>query len=86
MSRTEKQRLADFDAMFAALRAIGAMKEYELAAATGLSEDRIYRAAKHFVKLGRLVRRSDGELRLLTAEEFFAAEAIAKADRVFRAA
>jgi hypothetical protein len=57
------QALRDYYAICEALGRIGAMREPEIAAATGLDEDRVYRACKRAVRLGHLTRRAfDGEL------------------------
>ena len=62
-SRAARQLVRDCNAMVAALTDIGAMREPEIAAATGLSEDRVYRAAKEASRLGMVLRRKeDGEL------------------------
>lgn len=60
-----RQRLTDCYAITAAINEIGPMREPEIAAATGLDEDRVYRACKMQVKMGFLARRSDGEMSIV---------------------
>lgn len=62
-SQAERQRVRDCNALVAAITDMGGLREPEIAAATGLDEDRVYAAAKEAERLGMVVRRKeDGEL------------------------
>lgn len=52
---------ADIRAITVVIRALGPLREPEMVAATGLSEDRVYRACRAQQKSGEWTRRFDGE-------------------------
>jgi hypothetical protein len=73
MTRTQAIRHADYNLIVNTLRSFGygtkenyGLKEPELAAATGLDEDRVYRAVQFAAKLGWLEINSNREV-LVTA-------------------
>lgn len=62
-SQAERQRVRDCNALVAAITDLGGLREPEIAAATGLDDDRVYEAAIEAERLGMVVRRKeDGEL------------------------
>ncbi len=53
----------DCNALVAAITGMGGLREPEIAACTGLDEDRVYDVAREALRLGMVVRRAcDGEL------------------------
>ena len=61
MSKTEATRYSHYVACAAKIQAFRSdLKEYEMAAATGLTEDQVYYAVKMAVKRGWMVKQSNG--------------------------
>jgi hypothetical protein len=57
-----RQSLHDYYMIARTLGSMGPLREPEIAAATGIDEDRVYFACKVAVKLGHFARRADGEI------------------------
>ena len=63
MPTAEQKRLRDMYEIMTVIRNLGPLREPEIAAATGLDDDRVYFACKQMVSHGYLARRAcDGEL------------------------
>lgn len=59
------QKINDEMAAIESIQRMGPMREPEIAAYTGLDEDRVYRACKALQTRGFMARREDGELSLV---------------------
>jgi hypothetical protein len=66
MGRIARKRLAEYEAISLTIRDFGGLREPEIAAALGWSEERVRLALREPLKLGWLVRdRESGEVRRL---------------------
>lgn len=61
-TRTQKQRINDYEAIVGAIKEWGGCKEPELAAICGIDDERVRLAVKMFVKLGFLAINAIGEV------------------------
>lgn len=77
MTNTEKTRYAHYVACATAILSFRSdLKEYEMAAATGLTEDQVYRAVKMAVKYGWMIKQIGGAY-LCTAGKIYQLTSVA---------